>query len=105
MSWTQIAQTTELVEGQIIAKPLPSGKIIALTRVQGRCFAFDDECTHEEVSLSVGWINGTSIECPAHGARFDLCSGKALCLPATRDLAVYAVKEEEGSVYVDLGAE
>lgn len=75
---------------------------IALHRTEaGEFFATADTCTHEEFSLSEdGEIEGTELICPLHMARFDLPTGRALCLPATLALATYDVEVEDGRAYV-----
>jgi 3-phenylpropionate/trans-cinnamate dioxygenase ferredoxin subunit len=75
---------------------------IALHRTEdGRFFARADSCTHEEFSLGEdGDIEGDELVCPLHMARFDLASGKPLCLPATLALATYEVVVEDDQVYV-----
>jgi 3-phenylpropionate/trans-cinnamate dioxygenase ferredoxin subunit len=60
-----------------------TGADIAVFFSAGRYFALDDTCTHEEASLADGWIEGEEVECPIHSAKFSLCSGAALCLPAS----------------------
>ncbi|WP_300400487.1 non-heme iron oxygenase ferredoxin subunit [Nocardioides sp.] len=75
---------------------------IALHRTeQGRFFATADTCTHEEWSLGdEGDLEGDELVCPLHLARFDLVTGKPLCLPATLALDVYDVVIEGDRVFV-----
>lgn len=61
-----------------------TGEDIAVLFSNGRYYAINDTCTHQYASLSEGWIEDGWVECPVHGARFSLCSGKVLCLPATQ---------------------
>ena len=74
---------------------------IAVCRVAGKLYAFDNICSHEFACLSDGLIEGEEIECPLHQARFHIPTGKALSEPATADLAIFAVKEEAGDVLVE----
>lgn len=78
------------------------GDEIALHRAEdGSFFATADSCTHEKWSLgSEGEIEGTELVCPLHMARFDLASGKPLCLPATVMLATYDVEVDGDQVFV-----
>lgn len=70
----------------------------------GEFFATQDSCTHEKWSLGEdGDLDGYEIECPLHMARFDIRSGKALCLPATVALATYPVEVVDQDVYVVIG--
>lgn len=55
-------------------------------------YALNDTCTHETTSLADGWIEGCQVECPLHSAKFDLKSGKVLCMPATEDAPTHKVE-------------
>lgn len=79
------------------------GTRVCLARTEdGELFAVDDTCTHEDESLSEGWVDGNCIECPAHNSVFDLRSGAALTLPATEPVATYPVTVEGDDVLVEL---
>jgi 3-phenylpropionate/trans-cinnamate dioxygenase ferredoxin subunit len=68
------------------------GLRIALAYVDGKVFAVDDMCSHEDASLSKGSLHGECIKCPLHGSRFDLNSGAALDEPAEDPVTTYPVK-------------
>lgn len=74
---------------------------IALFHSEDGFFATQDTCTHEDWSLGEDCdIDGTEVTCPLHTARFDLRSGRPLCLPATEALRTYEVEIADGTVYV-----
>jgi len=73
---------------------------LALFRVDGDVYALDDLCSHAKASLSGGEIFDCKIECPLHGAEFDLKTGEAVTLPATKNVKTYEVTEIDGWVYV-----
>lgn len=75
---------------------------IALFHVAGQFWATDSLCTHECAPLGEGELDGFEIECPWHGARFDIRDGRALTLPAIRPLCVYAVKIDGVDVLVEI---
>lgn len=79
-----------------------TGDEIALHRAEdGTFFATADSCTHEKWSLgSEGEIEGNEIVCPLHLARFEMASGKPLCLPATVALATYQVEVDGDRIYI-----
>jgi 3-phenylpropionate/trans-cinnamate dioxygenase ferredoxin subunit len=58
----------------------------------GRFLAVSDLCTHEDQSLSEGWLSGCEIECPLHHSIFSLETGEALSLPAEEALETYSVQ-------------
>lgn len=64
-------------------------------------YATSDTCTHEEWSLGEDSdLEGCEVVCPLHMARFDLRTGKPLCLPALVALKTYDVRVEDGTIYV-----
>lgn len=65
-------------------------------------YATDLMCTHEAQSLEDGLVMDGVIECPLHGGRFDIATGKALSAPVYQDLATYPVKVEGGRVLINL---
>ena len=75
---------------------------VAIIRGADGYHALHDVCSHAEVALSEGDVDGEVIDCWLHGSEFDLRTGKPLCLPATDPVAVYPVKLEDGVVYVDV---
>lgn len=102
MAWVSACEAVKLDDGEAVVvdrKPEPP---VAVFNVSGDFYAVDDTCTHEEYSLADGYIDGDIVECPLHMAKFSICTGKALSLPATANLAAYPVKVEDGVVFVDL---
>ena len=65
---------------------------VVIFQVEESYFCLEDVCTHQEVPLSDGTILDCKVECPMHGSWFDLRTGAALNLPATKPVAVYEVK-------------
>ena len=66
--------------------------------------ALDDKCSHGEISLSEGFVEHDTIECWAHGAKFDLNSGKPLSLPAYEAVNTYEVLVENDEVFIEYEA-
>lgn len=65
-------------------------------------YAIDDVCTHDGGPLGEGELCGYEIECPRHGAHFDVRTGEALTLPATRPVKTYRVVVEGDEVYIEV---
>lgn len=80
-------------------------QIVALFHVDGKYWAIDDLCTHDGGPLADGKLTGFVIECPRHGAKFDIRTGRVLTMPATQDTAAHEVKVEGDTVYVRVNAE
>ena len=73
---------------------------VALFHVEGGYFATEDVCTHDGGPLAEGTLDGEVIECPRHGARFNVRTGAALCLPAVAPVATYDVRIEGDEIQV-----
>jgi 3-phenylpropionate/trans-cinnamate dioxygenase ferredoxin component len=71
-----------------------------LIRVGDNLYAIEDTCTHDGQAMTNGAIRDHEIVCPRHGARFDVRTGKALCMPATEPVATYDVEVRGNDVYV-----
>lgn len=97
--FVQVLKLADLPEGTA-KQVVVDGKTVAVVHTEGQVFAVSDTCTHAEVSLSEGDIDGCEVECWLHGARFDLRTGEATSLPATKPIATFDVKLEGDSVLV-----
>ncbi len=75
---------------------------VALFHVDGQFYAIDDVCTHDGGPLAEGKLEGCTIACPRHGAKFDIRTGAALTMPATKPTRSHEVKVEGDKVYVRL---
>jgi 3-phenylpropionate/trans-cinnamate dioxygenase ferredoxin subunit len=75
---------------------------IAMFRIGSEVFAIGDRCSHAEASLAEGDVFDHEVECPRHGSEFDLRTGNALSLPATRPVPTYPVSIEDGTVFLHL---
>lgn len=95
--WVQIASLDQLPQGRGV-RVEALGNRIALFRIADDVYAVGDVCSHAEASLSEGEVFDDEVECPRHGASFDLKTGKAMTLPATRPVESYDVKIEDGAV-------
>jgi 3-phenylpropionate/trans-cinnamate dioxygenase ferredoxin subunit len=82
---------------------LIDGYPVAVVRdSMGEIHAIGDTCSHADISLSEGDVEGCAIECWGHGSQFDLRSGQPLQLPAYDPVPVFAVELDGDDVYVDV---
>lgn len=100
----RVCGSDEIGEGEVKGFDV-NGRRVAIVRLGGELHAVDDTCSHEDYSLSEGEVDPDecTIECWKHGSLFDLRTGEALTLPATRPVPVYEVKEDGDDVKVVLG--
>jgi len=86
-----VATTDEMEPGDRIVVEIDDVWVVVFN-VGGQYYALEDKCSHEEYMLSEGDIDGYSLECPKHGARFDVRDGKVLAPPAVAPVRAYAVR-------------
>ncbi|WP_270353043.1 bifunctional 3-phenylpropionate/cinnamic acid dioxygenase ferredoxin subunit [Microbacterium testaceum] len=87
-----VARTDEVPDGEAIKiDAAVAGTVddIAIFNDGGEFFALDDTCSHEDASLSEGWIDDGVVECPLHAGKFCLKNGEVLSMPATEDVACH----------------
>jgi len=85
--------------------PTLDGATVAIAIVRGgdgNYYAIGDECSHGEVSLSEGEVDGCEVECWAHGARFDIRTGEVTELPALKPVKAYPIRIDGERVLVDI---
>jgi len=92
-SFIRICSVHDIPEGSAKAFHV-NGSAVAVYRSEGKFYASEDICSHEQEHLSEGWLEGEVIECPRHGAQFSLKTGEALSLPATEPIRIFEVKVE-----------
>lgn len=80
------------------------GHRLSVVRIGDDFYVIGDECSHEDYSLSEGfvWEDECEIECPKHGSMFSLKTGEAMSLPATEPVPVYDVRVDGDDVIVRL---
>lgn len=94
--WKTLGNKSEFLVGKPRSFTFDFGRV-AIVRTESQFYAIDDCCSHAEVRLSDGWVDGECVACPWHGAQFDLATGKALSGPAILPVQTYPV-EVEGDV-------
>lgn len=91
MTWHQVALLDELELDKGVSVDVDGESVLLVKTVDG-VRAVSDICSHAEVSLAEGTVSDGKVECWLHGAQFDLATGAALCLPATKPIDTYAVR-------------
>jgi 3-phenylpropionate/trans-cinnamate dioxygenase ferredoxin component len=98
--FVRVCRLDELPEVGAAAADI-GGQVVAIIRTQdGSVHAVDDTCSHANVSLSEGEVDGCTLECWLHGSRFDIRTGAPSGPPATIPINVYPVKVEDDEVFV-----
>lgn len=100
MTKFELMKTSELEPGEM-RKVEVGGRTLCVAHVEGHGFrAIDDRCTHEDESLSEGYLCDTSVECPAHSSRFSFLTGEVTGVPAWIPVKVYDLHVEGDTLYV-----
>ena len=97
----RLAATSDIPPGKVGVYEV-DGRQIAICNVDGTFYAIDDVCTHDGGSLDQGELEGIEIECPRHGALFDVTTGRAITLPAVLPVKTYPVHVDGDDIKVDL---
>jgi len=78
------------------------GTFIAIFNVGGTFYAIEDVCSHDDGPVAEGELDGFEIECPRHGARFDIRDGRVLRFPAIMPIRSFKVAAEGDDLVLDL---
>lgn len=101
MALEKVCATAEL-ELNKAKRVVVGGTPIALVLdSEGIIHAIGDTCTHGDISLAEGFVEDGTLECWAHGSKFELTTGKPLTLPAYEPVPVFDVEITDGDIYID----
>lgn len=98
--FVEVAHTADIPSGSRFWVEFEEETVV-IFNVNDQYYAIADLCTHDDGPLEDGELRDYEVECPRHGARFDIRSGVALCLPATSAVPTYRVKVEGDVIYVE----
>jgi 3-phenylpropionate/trans-cinnamate dioxygenase ferredoxin component len=100
-TWQTVANTADIPSERVAVYHV-GDHLVAVCNVGGEFYAIDDLCTHDGGSLDQGELEDAEIECPRHGARFDVRTGAATQLPAFEPVETHAVRIENDAVQVSV---
>ncbi len=75
-----------------------NGEKVCLANVEGKYYAIGNVCTHLGGPLAQGKLEGYEVQCPWHGSRFDIRTGKVVRPPAMRSEPTYEIKVEDDNL-------
>jgi 3-phenylpropionate/trans-cinnamate dioxygenase ferredoxin subunit len=96
--WEKVALADEMAPGgrkSVVVDELPA----LLIRLGDEFFCIEDTCTHDGQAMTNGPVDDCQITCPRHGARFDLRTGQALCMPATEPIQTFELDFRKDGIY------
>lgn len=104
MAKIKVCKINELAPGSAIRIATGGPEPIAVFRLEDGFYATSDTCTHAQTSLAAGDVDleDCTVECPYHGALFDIKTGRAMGAPASRPVRSYPVKIIDGEVFIEM---
>jgi nitrite reductase/ring-hydroxylating ferredoxin subunit len=100
--WSYAADAESIKEGEPLRFVTEKQFSLAIFNVDGEYLCTSDTCTHEASSLCDGYVDGDTVECAFHFAKFSLRTGAVLSPPAMMPLKTFPVKVEDGKIYIDI---
>ena len=97
--WVRVADAGDVAEGEMSSYTV-GPRTVAVVNVEGDLYALDDTCTHQGCSISEGDLDGTIVECPCHGGRYDVMTGEVISGPPPEPVDVFEVVEEAGELRI-----
>lgn len=97
--WVNVVAVADLNPGEHMLVKVEDADIV-LINLDGEFYAIEDVCTHDGSEISSGCLVDGSIECPRHGARFDIRTGEVTAPPAYEPVDTFPVQVTEGVVQV-----
>lgn len=99
----RVGSLAEIAPGTVLFAEVGEASV-AVANCNGELYAVDNVCTHDGGSLDEGelYCDTYDIECPRHGATFDVRTGKVTALPAVRPIKTYPVRVEDDDVLVEV---
>ncbi|MBM7410909.1 3-phenylpropionate/trans-cinnamate dioxygenase ferredoxin subunit [Clavibacter michiganensis] len=101
MTAVRICAVDELGENEALRVEIEGLAIALVKDSSGTVHAIGDTCTHGDISLAEGFVEGDTLECWAHGSKFSLETGKPRTLPAYEPVPVYPVSIVDGDIHID----
>jgi len=99
--YIKIGETQEIPKNKMQVFKVEGHEILVVT-VEGEFYAFENRCPHMGYPLYLGSLEGKVLTCGFHYAKFDVSTGKSLCLVTHKPLRAFKVKTQDAAVLVEL---
>ena len=97
--FVKVAETSEVPAGGMKVVKV-GGTEVLVANFEGKLYAIGDKCTHVGGPLGKGKLEGSVVECPWHGSKFDLKTGAVKAGPAVEPEPTFEVKIENSSIWI-----
>lgn len=98
----RLCSASEVSPGEMMRVDTEAGDMLAVYNVDGNFFVTSNLCTHGVATLTDGWLEDHTIECPQHGGCFDIRTGEATLFPCEKPLQTYKVTREGDEIFANL---
>ena len=98
----KVCSVEDVPKGTVVSADIDGTEVAVVHAEDDNFYAVHDVCSHAEVPLSEGEVDGCTLECWLHGSRFDLRTGQPTGLPATEPVPIYPVEVRDGDVYISV---
>jgi len=98
-TWVDVGASDEVGDGEVKTFHVGSQRV-AVARAIGKLYAVEDLCSHDDGPLGDGHLEEFAVECPRHGARFDIRTGAVVAMPAAAPIKAFPVMEKDGRIHV-----
>ena len=99
--WVKVADVVDCPSGTLFEIEAGQESLV-LANVDGDLYALLNRCSHQDLPLSDGELVGDRLECLYHGASFDVCTGRAMALPAIKPVETYPVEVRGQEIFVQI---
>jgi glycine betaine catabolism B len=97
--FVKVADTKDIQPSQMKEVEV-NGEKICVANAEGKYYAIGNVCTHLGGPLAQGKLEGYEVQCPWHGSRFDIRTGRVARPPAIRPEPTYEIKVENDNILV-----
>lgn len=78
------------------------GREILLINVEGKFYAFENRCPHMRYPLFFGSLEGETLTCGFHSAKFNVRTGESLGPATSEPLITFPVKIKNSSIFIEV---
>ena len=99
-NFVRVAETKDIKSSEMLAIEVERKESVCIAAIDGKYYAIGNVCTHEGGPLADGALDGYEVECPWHGSKFDIRTGKVTNPPASEPEPIYDVKVDDNSILI-----
>ena len=99
-NFVRVAETKDIQPSGMLTVELEDKESVCIAYIDGKYYAIGNICTHEGGPLADGALEGYEVECPWHGSKFDIRTGRVTSPPASEPEPIYDAKVDDNSILI-----